>query len=144
MTNPYLDRLRGRIQEKQYPSLPSKPSKPGFEGIEGDQGCHFSENGRPTTPKSTTSPYPQNLQNLRSPSVPGDGTRVTITEIPAKGLRFRRVFAHLQLRPPAFVPEDRWQMAIMDGGAFLGAVGRPSSVAWLGFKRFIRVAHPAR
>jgi hypothetical protein len=51
--------------------------------------------------------------------VPGDGTRVTIIEIPAKGLRFRRVFAHLQLRPPAFVPEDRWQMAIMDGGAFL-------------------------
>jgi hypothetical protein len=45
MTNPYLDRLRGRIQEKQDPSLPSKPSKPGSEGFEGDQGWRISENG---------------------------------------------------------------------------------------------------
>jgi hypothetical protein len=54
-----------------------------------------------------------------------DGTacRVTIIEIPAKGLRFRRTFAHLQLRPPAYIPEDRWRQAIEDGRVFLSKWG---------------------
>jgi hypothetical protein len=49
----------------------------------------------------------------------GSGCKVTIVEIPATGLRYRRTFAHLQLRPPAHVPEDRWRMAVSDGRAFL-------------------------
>jgi hypothetical protein len=49
----------------------------------------------------------------------GLGCKVTIVEIPAKGLCYRRTFAHLQLRPPAHVPEDRWRMAVSDGRAFL-------------------------
>src|SRR6516164_1217003 len=49
----------------------------------------------------------------------GLGCKVTIVEIPATGLRYRRTFAHLQLRPPAYVPEDRWRMAISDGRAFI-------------------------
>jgi len=44
----------------------------------------------------------------------GCGAEVTIVEIPATGLRYR-----LQLRPPAYVPEDRWRMAISDGRAFI-------------------------
>jgi hypothetical protein len=130
MTNPYLERLRGRIQEKQDPSQPSKPSKPSYEGFEGDQGCHFSENERPAnavvagdrmrfeSAKNATTAYLQNLQNPRSPDGVA-GCRVTIIEIPAEGLRYRRTFAHLQVRPPAYVPEDRWQQAIADGRAFL-------------------------
>jgi hypothetical protein len=47
------------------------------------------------------------------------GCRVTIVEIPATGLRYRRTYAQLQLRPPAYIPEDRWRMAIKDGRAFL-------------------------
>jgi hypothetical protein len=86
--NPYLARLRGQIQKNCHPEEPSKPSKPGFEGFEGDQGWHVSENREKIYPqneelggaKSATPAYPQNLQNLSSPSVPGDGTQVTIIE----------------------------------------------------------------
>jgi hypothetical protein len=131
MTNPYLERLRGQIQEKQNPSRPSKLSKLSSEGFEGEQGWRISENRdnhRTAEPcaNSTarneqrgTLTNPQNLQNLRSPSAPGDGTRVTIVQLPAVGLRYRRTFAHLQLRPPDYVPEDRWRMAITDGRTFL-------------------------
>jgi hypothetical protein len=131
MTNPYLDRLQGRIQEKQDPSLPSKPSKPGSEGFEGDQGWRISENrddhrtaercanSTAQNEKRGTLANPQNLQNLRSPFVPGDGTRVTLVQLPAENLRFWRVFAHLQLRPPDRVPEDRWRQCIEDGRAFM-------------------------
>jgi hypothetical protein len=49
----------------------------------------------------------------------GCGAEVTIVEIPATGLRYRLTFAHLQLRPPAYIPEDRWRMAISDGRAFI-------------------------
>jgi hypothetical protein len=44
---------------------------------------------------------------------------VTVVSLPATGLRYRRTFAHLQLRPPDYVPEDRWRQAIMDSRAFL-------------------------
>src|SRR5262249_37304019 len=49
----------------------------------------------------------------------GCGDEVIIGELPAAGLRYRRTFAHLQLRPPAYSPEDRWRMAISDGRAFI-------------------------
>ena len=45
--------------------------------------------------------------------------RVTIVELPAGGLRYRRIFAHLQLKPPALVDLARWQQAIADGRVFL-------------------------
>jgi hypothetical protein len=48
----------------------------------------------------------------------GPGCEVTIVEQP-QAQRYRRTFAHLQLRPPAYIPEDRWRMAIEDGCAFL-------------------------
>jgi len=48
----------------------------------------------------------------------GNGCRVEIVELP-QAQRYRRTFAHLQLRPPAHIPEDRWQQAIADGRAFL-------------------------
>jgi hypothetical protein len=54
-----------------------------------------------------------------------DGTacRITIIEIPAKGLRFRRTFAHLQLKPPALVDVTRWRQCVEDGKRFLAKWG---------------------
>jgi hypothetical protein len=54
-----------------------------------------------------------------------DGTacRVTIIEIPAKGLRFRRTFAHLQLKPPALIDVTRWRQCVEDGKRFLAKWG---------------------
>src|SRR5215831_6749075 len=61
----------------------------------------------------------------------GCGAEVTIVEIPATGLRYRRTFAHLQLRPPAYIPEDRWRMAISDGRAFIRQWGEAAQrLAW--------------
>src|SRR5262245_12440758 len=137
MTNKYLAKLhsleRGTgadIFKTRDPQEPSKPSKPSFEGFEGDQRRRVSENRddhRTTEPcanstaeneKRGTLTNPQNLQNL-STSIGSDRTKVTIVEIPASGLRYRRTYAHLQLRAPAYIPEDRWRQAIEDGRAFL-------------------------
>jgi len=57
--------------------------------------------------------------------------RVTIVEIPATGLRYRRVYAHLQLRPPAHIPEDRWRQAIEDARVFLHQWGEQAqALGW--------------
>jgi hypothetical protein len=129
MTNPYLDRLQGRIQEKHHPSLPSKPSKPGFEGIEGNHGCKFFENA---FQENTTPTNLQNLQNVRSPSVPGGaGCKGTVIEVPVAGLRYRRAYAHLQLGPPALIDVGRWRQCVEDGRAFLGRWGsQAESLGW--------------
>jgi hypothetical protein len=69
MTNLYLERLRGRAEEKRHPPQPSKPSKPDFEGFVGDHGRHFFENETVVeNAKRASHSYPQNLQNVRSPS----------------------------------------------------------------------------
>jgi hypothetical protein len=134
MSNPYLDRLHGRTQENQHTSQPSKHSKTGFEGFEGGQGCYFSEGERPASSKKTPSTRPQTFQNDPSPSVPtvvSLGCELTIVEIPAIGLRYRRTFVHLQLKPPAHVPEDRWRQCVEDGRTFLHQWGRQAeSLGW--------------
>jgi hypothetical protein len=132
MTNPYLERLRGQIQEKQNPSQPSKLSKPSSEGFEGDDRRHFLENHchdeKSNTAtrnlKSATTADPQNLQNPSPPTVPdgGVGCRVTIVELP-QAARYRRVFGVLQARCPDHVPERRWQDCIRDGARFLAKFG---------------------
>jgi hypothetical protein len=57
---------------------------------------------------------PELISALLAPSC-----KVTIVEIPREAGRYKRTFAHLQLRPPAHIPEDRWQQAVEDGRAFL-------------------------
>jgi hypothetical protein len=54
-----------------------------------------------------------------------DGTacRVEIVELPATGLRYRRTFAYLQLKPPALVPVERWRQCVTDGSKFLAVWG---------------------
>jgi len=69
----------------------------------------------------------------RAVSAEPDGLacRVTIVEIPAKGLRYQRVFAHLLLKPPAYIPEDRWQQCIDDGKRFLHQWGsQAEAMGW--------------
>src|SRR5215470_4036503 len=61
----------------------------------------------------------------------GLGCKVTIVEIPATGLRYRRTFAHLQLRPPAYVPEDHWRQCVRDGSRFLAKWGEQAeALGW--------------
>ena len=146
MRNPYLERLQG---QKQHPASPSIPSKPGFEGIEGDKGCRVSGNTwprsparTPTTPttslKNATTAYPQNLQNLGSPSVPvptptlpdapdGAGPTPEI-ELPAAGGRYRKSFAFLLQKPPAYIPVERWQQAVEDSRSFLHKWGEQAEL----------------
>jgi hypothetical protein len=134
MTNPYLERLRGRIQEKQDPSQPSKPSKPASEGFEGghrrhclENHCHDEKsNTAAKNLKSPTTADPQNLQNPRLLIVPdcGVGCRVAIVEIPFEAGRYKRTVGRLQRRPPALVDVARWQQCIKDGRRFLRQWGR--------------------
>jgi hypothetical protein len=48
--------------------------------------------------------------------------RVEIVVLP-QAQRYRKVFAHLQLKPPALIPIDRWQQAVEDGKSFLSRWG---------------------
>jgi hypothetical protein len=69
----------------------------------------------------------------RATSTEPDGTscEIEIVELPATGLRYRRTFAHLQLRPPAFIPDDRWRQCVADGRAFLQRWGsQAESLGW--------------
>jgi hypothetical protein len=50
---------------------------------------------------------------------PEGGCRVQIFELPAEGGRYRKTFALLLLKPPAFIPEGRWRQCIADARAFL-------------------------
>jgi hypothetical protein len=52
----------------------------------------------------------------------GLGARVEIIELP-QVQRYRRTFAHLQLKPPAMVDVARWQQAVEDGKRFLAKWG---------------------
>jgi hypothetical protein len=42
-------------------------------------------------------------------------------------MRYRRTFAHLQLKPPAHVPEDRWLQYVENGRAFLQQWGEQAA-----------------
>jgi hypothetical protein len=143
MTNKYLTKLHSLEQgagtgffETRDLKAPSKASEPSSESFEGDQGWRISENGQNLAmvnpcansvvenDKRGTPTNPQNLQNPGSPSVPdGVGCRVTIVEIPATGLRYRRTFAALQLKPPTLVETGRWRECIQDGSKFLAQWG---------------------
>jgi hypothetical protein len=135
MAGPHLERLRAQKSQKRAVEAPSKPSKLSFEGFEGDQSKPFLENNglvdaadvEAKNSKNATSAHSQNLQNLHSPSDPVTplaklsdvGCKITVVKLPAIGLRYRRTFAHLQLRPAELIPVERWQEAVEDGRRFL-------------------------
>jgi hypothetical protein len=75
-----------------------------------------------------------------------DGTacKVEIIELPQAG-RYRKVFGVLQLRPPAYIPEDRWRRAIADGRAFLQQWGETAQrLGWTSADLFGLHAPPAK
>jgi hypothetical protein len=75
----------------------------------------------------------------------GVGCKVTIVEILATGLRFRRTYAHLQLKPPDYIPEDRWQQCIEDGRAFLHQWGEAAQrLGWTSADLFGLHTPPAK
>jgi hypothetical protein len=60
----------------------------------------------------------------------GPGCEVTIIELP-QAQRYRKVFAVLQLKPPAFVDVARWQQAVEDGKRFLAKWGEQAeALGW--------------
>jgi hypothetical protein len=61
-----------------------------------------------------------------------DGTacKVEIVELP-RAARYKKVFAFLQLRPPALVPVERWRQCVKDGSKFLAVWGEQAeSLGW--------------
>jgi hypothetical protein len=60
----------------------------------------------------------------------GTACIVTIIELP-QAQRYRKVFAHLQLKPPALVSVGRWQQAVEDGKRFLAKWGEQAqALGW--------------
>lgn len=59
------------------------------------------------------------------------GCSVTIVAIPREAGRYKRTFAHLQLRPPALVPIERWRRCVEDGQRFLAKWGEQAqALGW--------------
>jgi hypothetical protein len=68
-----------------------------------------------------------------------------IIAVLAAGLRYRRTFAALQLKPPDRVPEDRWQQAVEDGRAFLAKWGEQAeALGWTSADLFGLHTPPAK
>ena len=54
-----------------------------------------------------------------------------VADIKATGLRYRRAFAYLQLKPPALVDVARWRQAVEDGSRFLAKWGsQAEALGW--------------
>jgi hypothetical protein len=78
----------------------------------------------------------------------GIACSVTIVELP-QAQRYRKVFAHLQLRAPTMVPIGRWQQAVEDGKRFLSRWGEQaealgwSSADLFGLREIPTKPHPS-
>jgi len=60
----------------------------------------------------------------------GTGCRVEIVELP-QAQRYRRTFAHLQLKPPALIDVARWRQCVEDGKRFLSKWGEQAqALGW--------------
>ena len=60
----------------------------------------------------------------------GTGCKVEIVELP-QAQRYRKVFAVLQLKPPAHIPADRWRLCVSDGSRFLAKWGEQAeALGW--------------
>ena len=73
-------------------------------------------------------PAEPSLAYQAASSGPDGGCKVTVVEIPATGLRYRRTFAHLQLTPPALVDVACWRQCVEDGKRFLAKWGEQAEV----------------
>jgi hypothetical protein len=63
-------------------------------------------------------------------AAPAGGCNVEIIELP-QAQRYRKVFAFLQLKAPAHIPEARWQLCVADGSRFLAKWGEQAeALGW--------------
>jgi hypothetical protein len=91
-----------------------------------------------------TEPAPPTLAYHGASAEPdGTGCKVEIVELPATGLRYRRTYAHLQLRPPGLHPRGQVALGRRGRKALPAPVGRISSAARLDVGGLVRTAHPA-
>lgn len=142
MNNPYLRKLHSL--ERQHGvefskihdfHLLTKPTELPFVSFVGDQGLGVFEKlggSAPTNPcinsmaKTAEKVSDGDRQNRQNP----DGCKVEIVVLP-QATRYRKVFAHLQLKPPALVPVGRWQQAVEDGKRFLAKWGEQAqALGW--------------
>jgi hypothetical protein len=65
------------------------------------------------------------------PSAETNGTACRVEIVLPQAQRYRKVFAHLQLKPPTMVPVGRWQQAVEDGKRFLAKWGEQAqALGW--------------
>jgi hypothetical protein len=169
MADDLRDRVLAAVRKGLAGSLDtSKTKKPGLQGYSVDSA---TENGV-TAEATCNTDFPNQIKDVtplhpfsaNSDSQPGKvlaeptlayratstgpdgiGCGVEIVEIPATGLRHRRTFAHLQLRPPAYIPEDRWRLAVDDGKRFLAKWGEQAeSLGWTSADLFGLIEIPER
>jgi hypothetical protein len=153
------DDLRDRILAAVQKGLATAPDTSGWK--KRCEGCEAVDSATEKGVRETVAPHttftnkikdltPSHRLSANSDIQPGKepaepGCRVTIVEIPATGLRYRRTFAHLQLRPPAHIPEDRWQQAVEDGRAFLERWGESAEqLGWTSADLFGLHTPPAK
>jgi hypothetical protein len=110
MTNPYLEKLRARDQEKCHPAASSKPSKPMLE-VE-DSG------------ETTTVTYFEGFEGDRCNRFFWDDLVAGHSTFG----RFGHVFEILRSRCPDWVPVDRWQQCVEDGKRFFAQWGGHAEV----------------
>jgi hypothetical protein len=144
VNNPYLQKLHSL--ERQHgaefskihdPSQLTKPTEPPFVSFVGDQRLGVFEklgDNATTTPctksiaktsEKVSDGDRQNLQNLEPSSAKVEVIQLSIAP------RYRKVFAHLQLRSPTLVPVQRWQQAVEDGSRFRAAWGEQAqALGW--------------
>src|SRR5215475_3281007 len=68
-----------------------------------------------------------------------------IADIKATGLRYRRAFAYLQLKPPALVDVARWRQCVEDGSKFLARWGQQAeALGWTAGDLFGLIEIPER
>jgi hypothetical protein len=74
----------------------------------------------------------------------GTGCEVEIVELPT-ATRYKKVFAVLQLRPPALVPIPRWRQCVEDGRRFLAKWGEQAeALGWSSADLFALHQPPAK
>jgi hypothetical protein len=137
--------LRDRVLAAVRKGLATAPDASRWQ--KGCEGCEVADSATKKGVRETVAPHttftnkikdltPSHRLSANSDSQPGKEPakpicRVSIVEIPATGLRYRRVYAHLQLKPPAYTPDDRWQQAVEDGRAFLAKWGKQAeALGW--------------
>jgi hypothetical protein len=140
--NPYLRKLHtlqhqhgAEFSKTGDPLLLTKPTEPPFVSFVGDQGLGVFEklgDSPITNPcidsiaKTAEKVSDGDRQNRQNPV----GCRVEIVVLP-QAARYRKVFAHLQLKPPALVPIGRWRRAVEDGKRFLAKWGEQAqALGW--------------